>query len=73
MVHTLPLKCCTVETQKIAANIDLLKQRVGSGKVYAVLKANGYGLGCKEMAQLCAQNGLRNFAVTDLSGYPDGQ
>jgi len=68
MVQTLLSKCCIVEKHKIAANIKLLNQRVGSGKIYAVLKADGYGLGCREMALLCAENGLRSFAVTDLAG-----
>lgn len=55
-----------VETEKIAQNIRLLFARVDGGRLYAVLKANGYGLGCREMAALCSANGIRHFAVTDL-------
>lgn len=55
-----------VETEKMAHNIQLLQQRVGSGRLYAVLKADGYGLGCQRMAALCGQYGIRAFAVTAL-------
>ena len=37
-----------VEKAKIAQNIRVLRQRVGNKQIYAVLKSNGYGLGCAE-------------------------
>lgn len=58
-------KIYLVEKQKIAANIRTLRDRVGDRKIYAALKANAYGLGAVEMARLCGENGLTNFAVTD--------
>lgn len=54
-----------VEKEKIAHNIRTLRQRVGGKRIYAVLKADGYGLGCGALAAVYAQNGLRCFAVTD--------
>lgn len=59
-------KIYLVEKQKIAANIRALGDRVGSRKIYAALKANAYGLGAVEMARVCGENGLTNFAVTDV-------
>lgn len=59
-------KCYVVEKQKVGHNIQLLRQRAGGRIIYAVLKANGYGLGCTEMAKLCSEHGLRRFAVTEL-------
>lgn len=59
-------KIYLVEKQKIAANIRVLKNRAGNRKIYATLKANGYGLGVEQMARICGENGLTNFAVTDL-------
>lgn len=56
-----------VEKENIAHNVRLLRQRMATGKLYAVLKANGYGLGCREMAILCAENGVDHFAVSDLA------
>lgn len=58
-------KCYLVEKEKIGHNIGVLRRRVGDGRVYAVLKANGYGLGCREMTALCSENGLRHFALSD--------
>lgn len=54
-----------VEKEKIAQNISTIRQRVGSKQLYAVLKADGYGLGCAALAGVCAENGIDCFAVTD--------
>ena len=56
-----------VEMDKIAHNIQLLRRRAGNRVVYAVLKANGYGLDCGRMAAVCSANGLGHFAVTSLA------
>lgn len=55
-----------VEKEKIAHNIGVLRQRVGNKQIYAVLKSDGYGLGCAALAAVCADNGLHCFAVTDV-------
>ena len=52
-----------IEKDKIANNIAQLRHYVGNRTIYAVLKSDGYGLGCLEMAILCFENGLRHFAV----------
>ena len=55
-----------VEKNKIANNIRMLEQRVQSRRIYAVLKADGYGMGCQRMASVCSENQLTYFAVTTL-------
>ena len=60
--------CYIVERRKISHNIARLRQRVGGGRIYAVLKAYGYGLGYETLATLCAREGIRCFAVSDLAG-----
>lgn len=64
----MPGKYYLVETDKIEHNIKLLCSAMGIGRVYAVVKANGYGLGCGEMVRLCSQFGVRCFAVSDITG-----
>lgn len=55
-----------VETDKIAHNITCIRQRAGEAIVYAVVKCDGYGTGCRNLARVCAENGLRRFAVTEV-------
>lgn len=59
-------KCYIVEKDKLVHNIALLRQRAGVSRIYAVMKAGGYGIGCRELAVVCGENGLRCFAVTNL-------
>ncbi len=65
-----------VEKEKIAHNICRVRQTVGDAAVYAVIKANGYGTGCENLAGVCAENGIRRFAVTErreaeaAAGFP---
>ncbi len=59
-------RCYFAEKEKIAHNIRLLRSRVGDRRIYAVLKANGYGLGSAALASVCSENGLDCFAVSDL-------
>ncbi len=54
-----------VEKQKILRNIGTIRQAAQDAAVYAVVKADGYGLGCAALAKLCAEGGLRRFCVTD--------
>lgn len=55
-----------VETDKIAHNIAVIREKAGESLVYAVVKCDGYGTGCRNLARVCAENGLRRFAVTEL-------
>lgn len=53
-----------IEQDKILHNIDIIKKRAGSAKVYGVLKCGGYGMGVGRMARICSEGGLTHFAVT---------
>lgn len=64
----MPGKYYLVETDKIGHNIGLLRSAMGIGRVYAVVKADGYGLGCGEMVRLCSRCGITCFAVSECAG-----
>ena len=59
------MKTLLVEKNKIRANLETVKAKAGKAQVIAVLKANAYGLGLREMAQLCREASIRRFAVTE--------
>lgn len=61
----MPDKYYLVKKEDLAHNIASLRSQI-PGKIYAVVKADGYGLGCEVLARACAENGLRCFAVTSL-------
>ncbi len=55
-----------VETEKIRKNIACIRERAGDAAVYAVVKCDGYGTGCRALTRVCAESGLRRFAVTEV-------
>ena len=59
------MKAYIADTQAVRKNIRIIKNRAGESRVWAVLKGNGYGLGLIKMAEICAQEGINSFAVTE--------
>ena len=59
------MKTLVVEREKIIANLDVIKDAAGGVPVMGVVKANAYGLGMKELAELLREQGIRRFAVTE--------
>ena len=55
-----------VEKDKIVSNISVIKNHVKEAMVYAVVKCDGYGTGCRNLVRVCADSGLRRFAVTEV-------
>lgn len=55
-----------VEKEKIVHNISVIQNRVGEAMIYAVVKCDGYGTGCANLVRVCAESGLRRFAVTEV-------
>lgn len=55
-----------VEKDKIIHNISVIQSKAGEAMVYAVVKCDGYGTGCANLVRLCADSGLRRFAVTEV-------
>ena len=54
------MKYLLVETDKIISNTELIRQTAGDSQLIAVLKANAYGLGLREIYHV-----LRKLAVTE--------
>ncbi|MBO5643595.1 MAG: alanine racemase [Kiritimatiellae bacterium] len=54
-----------VDRKKIASNYFCIKNIVGQAEVMCVLKADGYGLGARNCAQVLFELGCRRFAVAD--------
>ena len=58
------MKKFVIEREKLAENARLIQKKAGV-PVIAVLKADGYGFGMAQMAQVLAETGIRMFAVTE--------
>lgn len=61
------MRAYIVDTRAIGSNIELIRKKAGDAAIFAVLKADGYGLGLTTMADLCRQNGISRFAVTECA------
>ena len=59
------MKKLIVEKSKIENNIQVIKKAAGDAEIIAVIKANAYGLGLLQTAQICQENGISFFAVTE--------
>lgn len=56
-----------IDQRALASNIASLRSVLAEGsRLCAVLKANAYGHGQKEVAQICSRNGIDVFAVDSL-------
>ncbi len=56
----------TINIPKIVSNYNILSKKCVSGKVAAVVKANAYGLGVKEVAEGLQKAGCNSFFVAHL-------
>lgn len=61
------MKAYIVDKAALAHNMDILRAHAGQAVLWGVVKGNGYGLGCVEMAELLSRHGVDHFAVTDVS------
>ena len=59
------MKAYIVEREAVSHNIHKILEHAAGVPVWAVLKGDGYGLGCAPMARLCWESGIRRFAVTE--------
>ena len=60
------MKAYIVDKAALAHNIETLRAKAGQAVLWGVVKGNGYGLGCVEMAEMLSQHGVDHFAVTDV-------
>lgn len=57
-----------IDLDAVAANLGTVRRLVGPArKIYAVVKADGYGFGSVEMAEAFAAHGANAIAVADLA------
>ena len=61
------MKAYIVDTAALEHNIRTLREKAGDTVIWGVVKGNGYGLGCAEMAGILAGQGVDHFAVTDVA------
>ncbi|MEA4921717.1 MAG: alanine racemase [Clostridiaceae bacterium] len=59
------MKYLLVETDKIISNIQTIREKAEGSELIAVLKANAYGLGLKEIYPVLRQCAVRKLAVTE--------
>lgn len=59
------MKYLLIETDKIISNIERIRELAGDAEFIAVLKANAYGMGLKEIYPILRQCGVRKLAVTE--------
>ena len=52
------MKAYIVEKALLTENIDKLIRQAGDVPIWAVLKGNGYGLGCVPMARILSSCGV---------------
>ena len=57
----------TVNLERLRANYRIIREQLNGGRAAAVVKANGYGLGCVEVSTALAQQGCRHFFVAQLA------
>lgn len=56
-----------VDLDLLAKNFQAILRRVAPAEVMAVIKANAYGLGVNEVAEVLKKNGAAYFAVADVN------
>ena len=61
------MRAYLVSMSDISHNLGEIRKKAGKAQVFAVLKGDGYGLGLNMMAKLCRDEGICNFAVTEVA------
>ncbi|MXW61342.1 MAG: alanine racemase [Acidimicrobiaceae bacterium] len=57
----------TVNLERLRTNYQIIREQLNGGEAAAVVKANGYGLGCVEVSTALAQQGCHRFFVAQLA------
>ena len=58
-----------IEKDKLIENIETVK-RIAGVPVIGVVKGNGYGFGIREFTAVLKKNGIKTFAVTEVTDIP---
>lgn len=56
-----------INVDDIISNINTIKKKAGNCQIIGVIKGNGYGFGMKYMASLLKTEGIKAFAVTEIT------
>jgi alanine racemase len=56
-----------IDLDAVAGNVRQLRHLVGEARIFAAMKANGYGFGLLEVAPVLEQSGVDALCVADLS------
>lgn len=54
-----------IDTAALRGNVERLRQEMGSRRVYAVVKGDGYGLGLSQYSRFLISCGVERFAVSE--------
>ena len=57
----------TIDLGRLQTNYQIIREQLNGVQVAAVVKANGYGLGCVEVSTALAEQGCRHFFVAQLA------
>lgn len=60
------MKTYVVEKTRVENNLRIIQAQAGQTPVWAVVKGDGYGLGVTALAKVCREQGVSQFAVTEL-------
>lgn len=58
-----------IDKAKLIENIEIIKNKAGV-ELIGVVKGNGYGFGISEFTSVLKENGIKTFAVTEVSDIP---
>jgi len=61
------MKAYVIEKEKLAQNIEIVKNKANGKPIYGVIKGDGYGLGMLRLAEVLREHGISRFAVTEPS------
>ena len=61
------MKELVIQTDRVKANLALIRKRAGDAVIYAVLKGNAYGLGLLPMARVLRENGEDAYILGELA------
>ena len=59
------MKELVIEKDKVVHNIQVIQKKAQGASLIAVLKANAYGLGLCQMAEVLREQGVKRFGVTE--------
>lgn len=63
---------CEINKEQLLNNVNIVKKHIGNKKLIAVLKANAYGIGVKEVSEII-DDSVDMYAVSNVTEYENLQ